>query len=270
MRVLVPARSLFLFFALVPTVLAQQTAPTTQPGPILQRALSVLVPSGTVTDITLTGTARRIAGSDDESGTVVLKALATGESRVELTFPSGPRTETRIPMSVDGPRGAWSGPDNAAHAISQHNLWTDPSWFFPAFAISRALSADAVASYVGQEAVGATTLHHFSVTRQFQTVGAPPGWTPDALQRLATTDIYLDTATFLPSSISFKTHPDRNASMDIPVEIRFSDYRLVNGVQIAFHIQKFFNNSLALDIQLQNASTNTGLTAAAFSAAQVQ
>jgi hypothetical protein len=214
--------------------------------------------------VTLSGTVRRIAGSTDESGTATLKALATGESRIDLVFPSGPRTEVRsFPNS--GPSGSWVGPDGIAHAISQHNLWTDSSWFFPALTIARTLSAGYIVTHVGHETIGAQPVEHLYVTRQFQAIGAPSTWTPDALQHLAGMDIYLDSTSLLPSSISFKVHPDKNDLIDIPVTIRLSDYRSLGGVQIPFHIQKYFNNSLDLDLQLQNTSINSGLSASSFS-----
>ena len=66
---------------------AQQAAPVTTPQAfaILQRALSALNAQQPLTDITLTASARRIAGSDDESGTATIKALASGASRLDLS-----------------------------------------------------------------------------------------------------------------------------------------------------------------------------------------
>ncbi|HKI12751.1 MAG TPA: hypothetical protein VKA02_11595 [Candidatus Acidoferrum sp.] len=79
-------------------------------------------------------------------------------------------------------------------------------------------------------------------------------------------DLYLDPTTSLPVSYVFNSHPDNNAGLDIPTEIRYSDYKNVGGVQIPFHVQKFINNTLTLDLQFQNASLNTGITAAQISA----
>jgi hypothetical protein len=78
-------------------------------------------------------------------------------------------------------------------------------------------------------------------------------------------DIFLDASTLLPAAIAFSLHPDDNALLDIPLEIRFSDYRPVSGAQVPFRIQKYLNNSLILDLQLQSTAFNTGLTAADFS-----
>src|SRR2546430_2732320 len=80
-------------FLTVP-VRAQQTATINPQGALLlQRSRGALAGSTSIADVTLTGTARRIAGSDDETGTVVLKALATGEARADFSFPTGPRSE---------------------------------------------------------------------------------------------------------------------------------------------------------------------------------
>ena len=83
------------------------------------------------------------------------------------------------------------------------------------------------------------------------------------MQRLSQMDIFLDSSTLLPVALAFNQHPDKDAGLDIPAEIRFLDYRAVNGVQVPFHIQGYLNNSLILDIQLQAATLNSGLTASA-------
>ena len=246
--------------------LAAQEAATSSPQALalLQKSLATLTGGQSITDITLSGTARRIAGSDDESGTAVLKALATGESRIDLVFPSGVRTEVRA-FPASGPSGSWVGPDGITHVISQHNLWTDSSWFFPVFTLSRLLSDSAyILSYVGHETRNGQAVEHLTTYRQFQAVGAPPGWHPTPLQRLTAMDIYLDSVTLLPSAILLNTHPDRNQALDIPVEIRFSSYQQTSGLTLPLHIQQHFNNALALDIQINNVSLNTGLSTSAF------
>lgn len=146
---------LFLSFVLSPllsvSLAGQQTATTaTQASLLLQKAYTALSGGQTLSDVTLSGTARRIAGSDDETGTAILKALATGEARMDLTLPSGARSEVRA-ASTSGQAGNWSGPDGLSHSISNHNLMTDSSWFFPAFTLGRLLaSGNYVVSYVGQ------------------------------------------------------------------------------------------------------------------------
>src|SRR6266851_2042610 len=138
-------------FVLSLRVSAQQPAAAQEAPPLLQRALTALAGGAAITDVTLTGAARRVAGSDNESGTVTLKALATGESRADFSFPSGPRSEVRAP-SQGAHIGVSSGPDGVRHPILQHNLMTDSSWFFPGLTLARLVSStDQVVTYVGRE-----------------------------------------------------------------------------------------------------------------------
>ncbi len=242
-------RILSLFTALLlsfPNVGAAQQATTPasansgQAMALLSQSTAALTGGVTLTDVTLSGTARRIAGSDDETGTAVLKALATGESRIDLTLSSGQRSEVRA-ISNHCQVGIWTGPNGVAHPISNHNLMTDSSWFFPALT---------------------QPVQHLQIWQAstFQMPAHVP--TP---QHLSQMDLFLDSTTLLPAALAFNTHPDTDMGLDIPIEIRFSDYRLVNGAQVPFHVQKFLNNSLVLDLQFQTTAMNTGLTAAAFS-----
>jgi propanediol dehydratase large subunit len=121
---------------------AQQTSVSTaQAINLLQTARAALNPGTPTTDVTLSGSARYIVGGDDETGTAVLKAVA-GASRIDLSFPSGTRSEIEngYANGASAPSGSWSGPDGVVHTISFHNLFTDPVWFFPVFPITHGLS----------------------------------------------------------------------------------------------------------------------------------
>jgi hypothetical protein len=243
---------------------SQQLSPSApNPSVLLQRSLAALVGSQTITDITLSGTARRIAGSDDDTGTATFTALAAGAGRTDLSLSSGQRGEVSN-LSSTTPAGAWSGPDRISHPIAYHNLLTEPAWFFPAFAIARRLSSSGyVATYVGHETHNGQAVEHVTVSQTPPaqiTSGAP------LIQHLTEVDFFLDSSTFLPAAIAFTIHPDNDALIDIPVEIRFSDYRAVNGAQVPYHVQKLLNNSLILDFQAQTVTFNTGLAASTFSA----
>ncbi|HTF25133.1 MAG TPA: hypothetical protein VK937_14645, partial [Candidatus Limnocylindria bacterium] len=115
MRVVRLVLSVSISFLLSITLAAQQTTTSSPQALLLQRSAAALSGGQTLTDVTLSGIARRIAGSDDESGTAVLKALVTGESSVDFSFPSGPRSEVRA-NSTTGPVGSWLAPDGTSHA----------------------------------------------------------------------------------------------------------------------------------------------------------
>jgi len=82
-----------------------------------------------------------------------------------------------------------------------------------------------------------------------------------AYAKLTTRDYYIDPQSFLPLIVRFNTHADDDAERDIPVEIRFADYRYVSGVRVPFRIQKLLNGSVILDITVTSATINSGLPA---------
>src|SRR5208283_3833247 len=149
---------------------------TTQPqaSTLLAQSAVALAGSVAISDVTLTGTAQSVAGSDDETGTVVLKAMAGGESRMDLTLSNGIRSEVRSLDSNGSPLGAWSGSDGVQHAIAYHNLLTDSSWFFPALTVRRLANLiGLIGTYVGQETLNGQSVLHVSFVRPPAVVTAP-------------------------------------------------------------------------------------------------
>ncbi len=234
-----------------PAFAQQPASPPISAQALLQNSLAAQLGNTQISDVTLTGTARRIAGSDDESGTATFKALHTGEARIELDLPGGTSTEI-VANSPSGPRGEWSGPDRKPHEIANHNLYTDSAWFFPALTLSRTLlSPHQSLTYVGGETRNDQAVLHLILSQQFPGM---PWEAATTFQHLSQMDLFLDPATHLPVALAFNVHPDNNLLLDIPVEIRFSDYRPASGNVVAglqtgssplvpFHIQKFLNNA---------------------------
>jgi len=242
--------------AMQPALSQQAVSQSVSASTFVQQSLAAQVGNTQVSDATLTGTARRIAGSDDESGNVTLKVLSSGATRLDFNFPSGPRSEFRLP-NPPTPTGGWSGPDGVVHPVANHNAMNDWGWF-PLFSLALARAQNSVVSFVGTETRNSQSVIHLAVSSGFPSL---PAEGSSLLTHLSQIDIFLDATTSLPASIAYSIHPDNNALLDIPVELKFSDYRSVNSAQIPFHVQKFINNSLSLDLQFQNAALNTGLTA---------
>jgi hypothetical protein len=257
----------FLLFSISLRSQQVQTTPAQSPvnpqgAVLLQQAVGAVVGNKVVSDVTLNGTATRVAGSENDSGDIELEAMASGQSLLNFTYGSGKLGEVRSISSSGSPVGSWTGPDGKTHPMSYHNLLTDSSWFFPALTLGRLLASPTNAVALnGQEAKDGISVTHLTTSQQFSDVG---GDVAALMQHLSQTELFLEANTLLPVALEFNIHPDNNAGLDIPVEVRFSDYRTVNGVQIPFHVQKFLNNSLMLDIQLQTATLNSGLAASAF------
>lgn len=242
---------------------ATGAAAQSQATTLLTQSAAALTGAVAISDVTLNGNVQSIAGSDGESGTVVLKAMAAGESLMDLTLSGGNRSEIRSFDSNGNPIGAWSGPDGVQHAISYHNLLTDSSWFFPAMTLRRLVNTTGiVGTYVGQETLNGQPVVHIFFS---QPPAGATGSNAALMQHLTQMDFYLNPTTLLPVALSFTTHPDDNELLDIPVQIQFSNYQNTGGVQIPFHVQKFLNGTLLLDLQVQSAALNSGLSSSAFS-----
>lgn len=210
-----------------------------------------------IRDVSISGTAHRIAGSLDETGTIALRALANGNTEMDFTFPSGQQFEKHSD-TVNGPRGQWTGSDGKSLEMPQHNLMTDSAWFFPPMLLHRRLvNQEYLLESGSSETREGQQVEHVSASQQF---GRSSPEVAKLMTHLSRIEIYLDSKTLLPSSVCFNIHPDHDAGRDIPVEIRYSDYRVVNGLQVPFHVQKYIRGALFLDLQLETVVVNTGLT----------
>ena len=244
---------------------------------LLSQALARLKSSPlAVTDVTLTATAAYTAGSDHETGTATLEAASGGShgtvsvpwdmSRVVLNLDNGERQEIR-----NGRAGAWIGTDGAANSMALHNCWVDADWFYPLLTLE-STAADPTASVTsGASSASAEDSHSRESGNpnliEILLSRVLPGQSAAVateIQKLSTIHLYLDASTFLPVEIDFNVHPDRDANRDIPVEIEYSDYRSVSGVLVPYHIQKYVQHSLLLDLHVNSASVNSGLTASEF------
>lgn len=250
-------------FSLITPLLAnaQPQAPRDpQAVALAGQALTALTGRTQINDVTLTGTVTRTAGSDTEEGNVTLKALGLADSRFDLSLPSGQRSGVR--NSANGfPQGYWITPDGTVHTVAAHNCLVDAAWFFPALSSLAAITNPNLAmSYIGSEIQRGIPVQHIRFWLYEPNSGAP-----DFIAQVSTMDFYLDSQSFLPVMVTFNTHPEGDGGTNIPVEIDFSNYQVVNGDPVPFHIQKFLNGSLLLDVTVQAVTLNSGLTDSDFS-----
>ncbi len=239
---------------------SQDQTPVSDPQALAlaQQSVAALTNGVAVSDVTLTGSATWIAGSDTETGPATLQAKGTGESRVDLNLSGSTRTEIRNDIAAAFPQGASIQNGSGQISWAMHNCWTSASWFFPTLSLLSGTSDPSlVFSYIGQESRGGASVQHLRLYRYLT------GWRPDfaaLTQRVSITDFYLDATTLLPIAVTFSTHPDDDADTDVSLEIDFSNYQSVNAVQVPFHIQKLISGGLALDVVVTNVSLNSGLS----------
>ncbi len=240
----------------------QQTSPTVQRDPqavnLARLSVQALIGNHSLTDATVQGTANYTAGSDQEIGPFTLEVKGNQESKLLLNLNGGTRQEIRQVQA-----GAWVGLDGQKHAMSLHNCWIDASSLLPVFMLQAALANSQIAAlYVGQETVNGATVDHL---RFSQVVSGQSQKMTAQIQQLSAMDIYLDASSYLPVAVDFSIHPDDNLHLSFPVEIRFSGYQQLGGMQAPTRVQKFLQGTLTLDLAIKSIVTNTGISDSDFS-----
>ncbi len=236
-----------------------QPASNSQAITYAAQSIAAMTGGTAISDATLTGTVTWTSGSDTESGTVTFLALGTAESRMDLALPSGTRTEIRD-AQTGTTLGEWIAP-NGSGTFALYNCQTDAVWFFPALG-SLAGGSTVVLSYIGLETRNGESVQHL---QSYISQSSQSSISGVSAQTLSTVDFYLDATTFLPSAITFNAHPDNLASGNLPVEIDFSNYQNIGGVNVPTHIQKYLQGTLLIDVTISSATFNTGISLSNFS-----
>ena len=203
--------------------------------------------------VTLTGTVTWSGSGSSQTGTVTLLALGTGESSMNLALQNGTWTEIRDAQTGVA-LGEWINSSTSGMFASQ-NCQTDAVWFFPVLG-SLAAGPNVVLSYIGQTTWNGQTVQQ--IQSYIYQANPPAGVTPTQ-QQLSTMNFYLNATTLLPVAVTFNAHPDNNANANLAIEIDFSNYRSMGGVQVPTLIQKSSQGSVLVALTITGAAFNTGL-----------
>jgi len=104
------------------------------------------------------------------------------------------------------------------------------------------------------------------IHRERHLVDVDSAQTGQFIAHLSAVDLDVDSSTGLPVMLAFATHPDNDAGIDMPVEVRYSAYGTFSGVTVPTHIQKFINHSLVLDLQISSVQVRLAAAASPISA----
>jgi hypothetical protein len=248
---------------LLVSVASAQNPPQSDPRAVAlaTQAMTALTNGIAVSDVTLNGNATWIAGSDNESGTATLLAKGAGESRLGISLSTGTRTEIRNDTGAYH-QGESVTPDGTVRPWAEHNCQINATWFFPALsALASTSDSSLIFTYVGMEKRGNGRVWHIRVYRYSSGQRAH---VISFNKTVSVENIYLDSTSLLPVAFTFNVHPDNDASTNIALEIDFSNYHTVNGVQIPMRVRRLISNGLALDIVVTSATLNSGLSDAPF------
>ncbi len=225
-------------------------------GSTLQQ-LSVMFSQGNpVQQIQMSGTADWFAGDVQDSGTVTLTASSNGGTQVQFSLgTSGSRTESQS-MANGYMSCQWAGSDGIAHPILSGACWRPVFWFLPAMSLQPSLLlANSSVVDRGIGTVGASEGTYRIIQAQVWPSDALP---EDTAQIAATsaTIVGLDPSSLLPMVVAYSVPTDSGAMSLIAIEIHYSDYHVVDGVQIPFTIQRYVNGSLQIQISLSSTQIN--------------
>lgn len=220
---------------------------------VLRQLSSTFSNGKAVQEVHLSGNATWYAGSLEDSGTVHLNASADGASQMKLFLASmGERTETQSGAGLSA-RCHWSSGDGIAHEVHSGSCMRPALWFLPALSLqSSQLSPTLATVDLGLGPVGSGTEDYRHLRTQLIDDDSSGTNTSDLAQQ-STTDLGLDPATMLPVVLAYSVHPDNGAQTVLAIEIRYSDYRVVDGANIPFLIQRYVNGTLQLAIVVTSA-----------------
>ncbi len=222
---------------------------------ILSQASQAFSAGNPVSSVSMTGTAQWFAGSTKDSGPAKLTAKVTGENSAELDLSNGTRIEAQSAVGDDR-TCTWSGKDGVSHDMASSNCWTATTWFLPHLALqTTGLPTNLGVQYLGVIADKGQSSPHL----QHQLTIAPGQTKPAVtaqIQSWSRTDLALDPVTLLPSALKYTIHPDNNSSVNLQVEVRYSNYQNVSGVELPMHIERYVNGSLQLTVDIDSATVN--------------
>lgn len=240
--------ALTLFALCVSTTFCQGTSPST-PQAIELQARSALFATNQPTSIVLDGTFTSAEGSLTQNGSAHLTVGSDGTSLVNLSRSAGPISESRS-VSSGMPACTWTDHENVVHNASFLNC-LPPAWFFPTLTLLSANSGASAASWTPSSVVSDALGDHL----RFQFTLPNSDGTPQDPQLSSPLELVLASDTHLPQYALFTLHPDNpGVYADIPVRVAYSDYRNISGAMIPFHIQRYVNGSLVLDLAITTAS----------------
>jgi hypothetical protein len=199
-----------------------------------------------------------IKGADDETVSATFTSAGPETSQTTFNLPAGTLTELRAPSA------AISTNAGVKQTVALHNTLNMHEWFFPQFFLK---DLQQNAGYSLSVSVPSAENDASQITIQGSLIPAgvsDPG-TAQIVSDATQFVLVLDAATSLPVSLSFTGHPEDDALRGFPVLYSFSQYQTQNGMQQPFHIQKFVQGTLTLDVTVQSFAVNSGLTPSQFS-----
>lgn len=241
---------LFLLLFSHPSLTAEPVSTTAPKDPtansIAQRALNALgaaqiqANEGVIASGTLS-----LGGNKPATFPIVMKSRGTEQLRSELTTPKG----TRITIINDG-AGKIVQPDGTVRWLDTENTVSQRVTQIPALSLLAEYQLPTVSTqYMGTANVNGSTADVIALGVYSATKATSAQSESQLTQKL----FYIDHSSSLILRMQ-EIHYSENGSDSDGVEIRYSDYRSVQGVMVPFDQQTYANGKLVFDFSVSNVS----------------
>ncbi len=248
----------FQVFVIFPSLTSAQSSLTSSVlTPFEKQALLAFNPgASSLVSLTMTGNATWIAGSLQESGTVMLKASADGSTAETWTLP----TQSHIHTSTAWSAGRSCSSTNSKGVVSDSsdpNCLRSLPWFAPWVGFTLLSKGVVLGSHVTQAADKASGNEKLAFQTILGNTGSPADPSTAKLAQLesrAAVTLTFDQQTALSSVLDFNQIIDSDPAHTILYRIIFSDFRTESGYVVPHHIQRYIQRTLQADITITNVN----------------
>lgn len=228
---------------------AQQTEVTPQRHPqaveLLEKCLRAL--GASPQDSVATGTVTLEAGGRTESGTLRLATAGTTNWKETTTIAA----EESFSRNADVSKEKSSG---VAVKRSLEWLASGQTPYFPTPLLAEALqNEDYSVELLPQEAKAI----RLRITNTFKSAGLRD------VAEFTRKEVWIDPDKYLPTKVLYQRKHGSGSYAAIPMELRFSDFRLVGGIQYPHQIEVLMNGTHWKSVTMTSVLVNTGSTEAA-------
>jgi hypothetical protein len=219
-----------------------------QAATLLQASLAALMASTTVLPNTLaeSGTLTPLKGDNTASYAVRIYMQGVDKFRWEADLPNG------TTATVVNGQDAQSQIASTSNPLEAWQVGGRKVENFPAFLLSRWLNADGIeARFVGLKTIDGLSLNHISIVDHSQRIRPLNPWKRDGHR--GEYELYIDPATSLPARLHFYQDTSDTYLLSLaPVDIVYSDYRVVAGSVFPFMLTRYLGRTKLSVLQLQS------------------
>jgi hypothetical protein len=245
----------------IPTAAQQTQTPTSPPLQRDPQAMAVLAQMAAATgwrassvpaDVVATGTVTRFQGDAEQTVPFTVKQRGASQQRLQFQEPDG-----LVTTVVNGLAASVLPAQGRPRRLPAQSALSMESRFFPFFSdILKLLDADVSVVDLGSGTIEGVPCHGVQIARH------PAG--KDSLSHIrelaSPLKVWISQSTFLPVQIEYVRLAVDNQHVVMHFSRAFSDYRVVNGIAVAFQQVERFEGQLMYRFQLTNVQLNAGLT----------